>query len=379
VEVKGPAVHSKTLKYSLFSASALALAGLGDAFLYVYLPSNYKSLGLAVFWVGIILSVNRFTRLILNSQVAYYLSKLGLKKIAIATTILAALTTFSYGFINSIVLWLIVRVLWGLVFSTLRLSSIIYALKHPKQGISLGLGKSITETGSVLALLIGPALLLRFDRAYTFMIFTLLTSVGILITIALPAIKTEPLSKKELRLSFPSALNILVLLNTFVVEGMIVVLIGRLLMGELQVSAQQVLAIAGVCLIFFSPLAGWLADMWGFRVLFNYTNLFLILGIALIAFGFIVPGLIIVFTFSAMNASVAPGSALTNSSSLVKDVSDNVTWRDMGAACGTLVGSLLLNFPDLHSIFMWVLIPMVTILIVQFIHSKSKTIYNGVS
>lgn len=379
-------VLNATLKYSLLSSSVLALAGLGDSFLYIYLPTNYKSLGLSVFWVGILLSVNRFTRLLLNSRVAYHLSKHGIKTITVATIVLAILTTLIYGFVNSIFLWLIARVLWGISFSTLRLSNIIYALQHNKQGFSLGLSKSITEIGSVLVLLIGPVLILHFERSLTFIFLASLSAIGLLLALALPQLKIKPVARKDLILSFPSSLNILVLLNTFVVEGMLVVLTGRLLYDGINISALQVLTIAGfylayrrICLIFFSPLSGWMADKFGFQSLFNYTALFLVIGIALIAFGVTLPGIIIAFTFSAMNASVAPGSALTQPASMVKDISDNATWRDIGAAFGTLTGSLLLNFSYLHIVFMVALIPISIGLFVQFNNSKKKTIYNGIS
>src|SRR5688572_10247853 len=97
-------VPKRTLKYSLLSACVLALAGSGDSFLYIYLPANYQSLGLSVFWVGVLLSINRFTRLILNSHIAYYLSAFGLRTITIAVTIIATLTTFFYGFADSVFL-----------------------------------------------------------------------------------------------------------------------------------------------------------------------------------------------------------------------------------------------------------------------------------
>ena len=60
------------LKYTLLSAIILAIANIGDAFLYAYLPANYQSIGIPIFWVGVILSINRFTRLFLNGWVAYY-------------------------------------------------------------------------------------------------------------------------------------------------------------------------------------------------------------------------------------------------------------------------------------------------------------------
>lgn len=370
----------------MLAASSLTLAGLGDSFLYVYLPANYPNMGLSAFWVGIFLSINRFTRLALNSRIAYYASKFGLKNITIVATIVAAVTTLSYGFINCIFLWLIVRFFWGISFSTLRLSSIIYALEHPRKGISLGLGKSINEVGSLLALLFGPILMLHVDRRETFVVLTILSAIGIPIAFSLPKVETKVLSKKDLSLSFPNTLNMLVALNTFVVEGLMVVLVGHLLLGDFDRSLSKVLIVAGfylayrrACFILFSPVSGWLADIWGFRTLFNYTSLFLVAGVSMVAFGYAVPGLVLSFTFFAMNAAVATGSALSGKDSIVKDISDNATWRDIGAACGTLSGSLLLNYAYLHIIFMVVLIPMIAVLTVQFFVSKRKKTYNGIS
>jgi MFS family permease len=379
------AVHNDTLRYSLMSACALALAGLGDSFLYVYLPANFKSIGLTVFWVGILLSVNRFTRLFLNSSVAYYLSKFGLRKITIATSVIAALTTFSYGIIDALPLWITARIIWGLSFSTLRLSSMIYALQHNKKGISLGLSKSVSESGSVLALLIGPILIVHFDREMTFLLISIVSAVGIIIAIFLPEIQTTALKKRDLLLSFPSSLNVLVLLNTFAIEGMMVVCVGQLLLKEGNIDPAMVIIIAGsylayrrACLIIFSPISGWLADRWGFQNLFNLTSASMLLGIILVAFGFTTTGLLISFTFAAMNAAIAPGSSLTSKSPPIKDISDNATWRDLGAACGTLGGSLLLNSSYLHSTFLIILVPITAALVIHLSHSK-KTIHNGIS
>ena len=379
-------MHKRTLKYTVLPSSVLALAGMGDAFLYVYLPANYQNLGLPVFWLGIFLSVNRFTRLVLYSQVAHYLSRFGLKNVTIAALVIAACTTLSYGFITSIYLWLLMRVLWGISFSALRLSSTVFALKHRRQGISLGLSKSITEIGSALALVIGPVLILHFDRRITFVLFAILSLLGIFGAWFFPPVREKPISKQDLRLSSPSALNILVLLNTFVAEGMLVVLAGRLLLNEGHISPSNALLMAGLylayrrlCLIVFSPLSGWFADIWGFRALFNYTNLLLLGGFALIAFGYTIPGLVLSFTFSAMNSSVAPGGALTSGNSILKDISDNATWRDMGAALGTLTGSVLLNISYLHMVFQVLLIPMIAVLIVQLNNSRKKAICHGIS
>jgi MFS transporter, DHA1 family, multidrug resistance protein len=177
--------NKNSLGYTLLAALALAFASLGDAFLYAYLPANFHSIGLSAFWVGLVLSVNRFTRLFLNSWVAFYLGKYGIKTITIFATILAVITTLSYGFVVSGFIWVIVRILWGITFSTLRLTSLMYAMQHPKKGFSLGLNKSIIALGPVLSLFIAPVLLNHFDRTIVFTLLGALTAIGIIMAMLL--------------------------------------------------------------------------------------------------------------------------------------------------------------------------------------------------
>jgi hypothetical protein len=117
--------------------------------------------------------------------------------------------------------------------------------------------------------------------------------------------------------------------------------------------AALVLGYRRACIIVFSPLAGWCADKWGFAAIFDWTAMLLVMGITLIACGFVLPGILIAFTFSAMNSSVAPGGVAGTSDAILKDVSDNATWRDIGAAFGTLLGALFLNSAYLPIVFLF--------------------------
>ncbi len=350
--------ENQSLKNTLFSSIILALANTGDAFLYAYLPSNYQQIGLSLLWVGLILSINRFTRLFLNGWVAYYLNKKGVRNVTIFTTIIAVITTIAYGFISSLFLWILVRILWGISFSTLRLGSSVFALMYKKRGIALGLSRGIIELGAVFSLLMGPILLHHFERGTTFLIFGLCSLMGFFIALYLPNLKTEVISKKELTLSFPSSFNAMVLINAFIIEGVLVVLVSRLVQIEYQLSLEKILFVVGVllgyrriCLVFFSPVAGWLADKFSFEKVFVFTTLLVTFGILLIALKIEIIGLVTVFTFGAMNASIASGGAVTKHSSILKDITDNATWRDIGTACGSLVGALLLSLANVYPIF----------------------------
>jgi MFS family permease len=341
-------------KNSMLAAMVLATASLGDAFLYAYLPANYQQLGLSALWVGILLSINRFARLFLNGWVAFGLNRLGTRNMTLLAAILAMISTILYGFMNAVLFWLIARIIWGLSYSALRLSTTLYAVQNKQKGVALGRSKSIVAMGPVLALLIGPIWVSQYAPPATFVLFGILALVTIVFAFRLPAIEMQRLEKKDLRLAWPTSFNRMVLFNALVIDGLFVVLIAKLVSGDMQLTPGTILATTAfclgyrrICLVLFSPVAGWLADKWGFDRVFNYTTAGIIAGILVVPIGYVLTGLIMAFTFSAMNSAVAPGAALKNEASLLKEISDNATWRDIGAAVGTLIGALFLGFRDL--------------------------------
>jgi MFS transporter, DHA1 family, multidrug resistance protein len=330
---------------------------MGDAFLYAWLPANYHHIGIPAFWVGVILSVNRFARLFLNGLVAWWLNNRGIKTIIIIAVVLASVTTISYGFFSNVLLWIVVRLLWGISFSALRLSNTLYALQHYRKGIALGLSRAAMELGPVAALVIGPLLLQVAGHNITFLSFGLFSLAGIFIAFLLSDLKFEKASRKDLSLSLPTSFNVLVLINSFISEGVMVVLLGKLLQdntigftGNIFVLTGLLLGYRRLSLVLFSPLSGWLADKWSFEKVFVYTTILSAAGLLFILYGAVVTGIITLFTFSAINASAATGGAIRSGVLLIKEISDNATWRDIGTACGAFTGALLLSFYDLKLI-----------------------------
>ena len=130
-----------SLKPSIISALVLACASFGDAFLYSVLPVNALQMNVPVVWIGFLLSINRFDRLVANQLFAYLFNQYGFKRITILAAIFAMLTTFSYGIATGILLWIFARIIWGFCYSALRISSISYSLQNKKKGFALGLNK----------------------------------------------------------------------------------------------------------------------------------------------------------------------------------------------------------------------------------------------
>jgi MFS transporter, DHA1 family, multidrug resistance protein len=359
---------------------------MGDAFLYSYLPSRHGELGLSMAAVGLILSVNRFSRMFLNNGLALMVGKYGLRTSVLSGSLLALFSTYYYGAAPSLFIWIVLRVLWGISFSVLRLSGIIYAVNHPRRGISLGLSKSIVEAGSVLALLVGPLLLIKYGAHMTFLFLSVAGLAGFIIAWFLPDISFQQVGRVPLRLSMPDSYNTVVLTSAFAVEGMLVVLTGSLLHRQGNVSPTEVLLYTGLALayrraaiIVFSPLAGLLADRKGFAAVFDGTALFTALGIIMIAAGFAVPGLALSFTAAALNASVSPGGAVQTGNSVLKDISANANWRDIGAASGTFLGALFINSSYLQLLFLAASMAVAGSLLYHFKTTRYKLLSNGIS
>ncbi len=75
---------------ALTSSGVMAFAGLGDAILYPVLPVYAEKWGIPLIWVGFILSVNRFVRIISNMWIANVINTIEMKKVLITASCLVA-------------------------------------------------------------------------------------------------------------------------------------------------------------------------------------------------------------------------------------------------------------------------------------------------
>ncbi|WP_215240169.1 hypothetical protein [Dyadobacter helix] len=67
--------------------------------------------------------------------------------------------------------------------------------------------------------------------------------------------------------------------------------------------------------------------------------------------GWVLSGLILVFTFYNVNSSLAAGAASVGKADVTRAVSNNATFRDAGSAFGALAGGFLLAYDHLDLIF----------------------------
>ncbi len=366
---------SNGLKASAFAALALAFASFGDAFLYPFLPVNFDSVGVPVIWVGLLLSINRFVRIISNTLLVHAFAKYGLRSIMILAVALAISSTLGYGIATSLIAWMTFRVSWGLAFSAMRIGTLGYALQHERKGFVLGISRSLQEAGPMVSLFMAPVLLSYFEPQTIFYLLALLSTPALYFAFSLPNVndKTQALERRKF-IRWPSSLNSITLVSSILIDGILVVVLAVLFLhfrASITVVTATTLAALylgyrRICLVVLSPAGGWIADKIGLDRVFNISMALVAFGLVLILSGWIGTGAVIVFTFYSINAAVTPGSASKGDSHSLATVAENATWRDIGAAVGTLIGGFLISSQHLNTVLAVAIFTLVVLLLFHF-------------
>lgn len=132
---------------------------IGDSMLYIVLPVHFAAAGLDSLWqVGVILSVNRLVRLPLNPAVGWLYRHISDRTGLLVATVLATLTTLGYAVATGFVMWLLLRCLWGLSWTLLRLGGFYCVLNvssESDRGYFMGLYNGLYRLGSLVGMLAG--------------------------------------------------------------------------------------------------------------------------------------------------------------------------------------------------------------------------------
>ena len=93
------------------------LSLFGDSSLYTVLPTHTAAAGVSVASVGILLSANRFIRLLLNGPAGMAYDRLPRRPLFVFALFIGALSTAIYGLTQGFWLLLLGRLLWGLAWA----------------------------------------------------------------------------------------------------------------------------------------------------------------------------------------------------------------------------------------------------------------------
>lgn len=374
----------------LVVSAAVALSLLGDQMLYAVLPIVHASVGVPVTFIGLLLSANRFVRLLTNSLAGYVVERFGRHWPFVVALLVGGLTTVGYGVLRGVWALLVARMLWGTAWSFIRIEGLSTALdvaSDDTRGRYMGLFQAISRLGSAVAMLAGGILTDVVGFRATFILFGALSCCAALIVhadmrrrriqaarriprrhTAAPADHPSPPAPSVPPQPLPAGADwqarwrrAVVCFGTFcaflVIGGLVSATLGYVLrtrfgaapeVGGLSIGIASLtgflLSTRGFLDLGFAPVAGLLADRWGRHQIIRGAlpvALVAAVGMMLSPALLCVVGLVVLMfaagttlnvAFNAVAGDIAPPGKRSMFLSLF------VTFQDLGAALGPLLG-----------------------------------------
>ena len=161
---------------TVFTATATALSLLGDQALYALLPLYFQEIGLLPIQVGILLSANRWVRLLTNHLAERLVDRFPVNLMLVLSLALGALLSLAYAYISSFLVLLVARCLWGLCWSFIRhisVMGVVSSTEPQNLGQMMGFYNGISRIGCVLGIVLGGILFDLIGFSTTLALFCL--------------------------------------------------------------------------------------------------------------------------------------------------------------------------------------------------------------
>ena len=348
-----PPSPAPSLGATTLSAAVLSIVLMGDALIYVVLPVSAGAFGISIVWVGVLLSANRFVRIVSYGAIARATTAGGLRLATIVACIGGASSTVMYWLFDGGWLLLVARLLWGLSFAGLTLTTLAYAVADRRRaGTRVGLSRAIQQLGSVFALTAGAWIAGQFGPKSAFLFLGLASFLALPFALALPRERAVPRASRPQLLPKPHALDWLFFAVGFAVDGVFAMTITIILVDLVDlVSLEAAILGGGIVLSLrrvgeavFAPIGGWLGDRLGTEAALFAATALTLAGLAAIALGGVYAGAGAVIVGRAALAALGPATVAVRSppEHLMHRMATMQTWRDFGAALGPLLSGFFL-------------------------------------
>jgi MFS family permease len=330
------------------SALSLGLSLPVDVLLYLLLPMYHDAFGVTLAEAGVLLAANRLVRIVGYGWVARNYARHGDRPACLCAVGAAALCSLGCALLSGFWLLLPLRLIWGLAFAALNLSTQALGTIVPEGAARrYGRSRAYIALGPVLALPLGAVMTQYFGPKAIFLVLTLVALAGLLAARALPSSPhPQPARRKGLRL--PNSLDTWSFLEGLTLDGLFIVglsYLGRDMMpGGAVVVAGTLMAMRYLGEILLSPIGGRMADRFGPEQML--VCLSLMTAVALVGFGsgwFWSCAAAIVVLRSLQIPLLAPIVARrTPGPGRVQALAARAIWRDIGAGVGPMLAGALL-------------------------------------
>jgi len=332
----------------------IAFGMIGDTLLYAVLPLYHEQFGVSLVMVGVLLSLNRWIRLLANSGVAAIGERVGPHALMVAAAVGAAASTAVYGLIEDAAAQIAARILWGISYAALNLATLAYAVSdRSNAGKRVGASRATIGIVQAASLVGGAWLALQVGPRSVFVIYGGLTLIALGAALLLPRLPPEPVAKQGFRLPFPRRLEVWGFAMGFAGDGVFLLTLALLMKDSITsvapvLATAMLLALRWLVEITTGPLSGWIGDRFGVRRISIVNGMLLVAGFGLIALDHEVAGaLLIVMTRGMFNALIPVLVIERGHGGVLSSQASYSTWRDFGAAIGPLSAPwLFLNVPQ---------------------------------
>ena len=331
------------------AAVVLGLVWFGDALIYVVLPLHAPAFGISLGLVGVALSLNRIVRILGYGWVTWLSRRLGMRALTACAALGAALSTVGYGAALGILPLLAARLVWGLAYGVLNVTTTAYAIGDgSRPGRRVGLNRAVSTVGPALALSAGAWLAVVTGPRAVFHVLGVIGLLAVPLALTLPREITTAHGAGESAGSRwrPSTLNVLFFMLS-AIDGAFATTLSLLFATSVSVSsavlsAGLVLALQRVTIVVLSLVAGPVIDRIGARNLLLPCVAVIVAGLLGIAHGAVVVSAIVVVIARAILGTAGPVLATqSRTGSTVERLAAFATWVDSGLAVGPLVGGLV--------------------------------------
>lgn len=340
------------------AALTLALCLPSDVLLYLLLPMESQAFGITLAQAGVLLAANRLVRIFGYRHVLNFYARNGDRLTCMIAAGAATLCAAGNSMLSGFAALLGLRLVWGLCFAALNLSTQVLATAEPAGAARrAGRSRALIALGPMLALPLGGWLTLWAGPRPIFLILAGCCLVGLWAARGLPTVGHDLHSSPGRRFKWPDSVAMWSFIEGVALDGLFIfglsIQAQKLLGGDAVLIAGGLMALRYVSEMLLSPLGGRAAQRYGatsMLLLFSFLS-----ALALTAFGsyWVIVGAAAVLVLRALQLPlVTTLVAERNPGSMrVSALASNAVWRDIGAGLGPLLAGLLLPIASAPWVF----------------------------
>lgn len=333
---------------SRHAAIALGLSLPADTVLYLLLPMYAAQFGVTLAQAGMLLAANRLVRIAGYGWVARFYARRGDRPTCTLAVVAAALCALGYATLSGFWALLPLRLLWGLCFAALNLSTQVLSTADPVGAARRsGRSRAFISMGPVVALPLGAALAYVSGPRAIFFVLAVVSLLALWATRRLPS-APHAVTKPQRRFKWPNSLDSWSFMEGLTLDGLFIIglsYLGKdLLPGGAVVVAGVLMAMRYLAEIFLSPVGGHMAERFGAERLL--VSLSLVTAVALVGFGagWLWSCAAAIVVLRALQLPLLPPivARRTPGPQRLHALAARSVWRDIGAGTGPMLAGLLL-------------------------------------